>query len=86
VAEVTQPATFSLHTLTGLFLCGALSVVNLVFFDIVFSSCGVFLNMLSSKVKKNVSLALVAHAHNPSYSGGRDQEDHGSKPAQANSS
>jgi hypothetical protein len=25
--------------------------------------------------------ALVAHACNPSYSGGRDQEDHGSKPA-----
>jgi hypothetical protein len=29
---------------------------------------------------------LVAHACNPSYSGGRDQEDHGSKPAWANSS
>jgi hypothetical protein len=28
----------------------------------------------------------VAHACNPSYSGGRDQEDHGSKPAQTNSS
>jgi hypothetical protein len=28
----------------------------------------------------------VAHTCNPSYSGGRDQEDHGSKPAQANSS
>jgi hypothetical protein len=27
----------------------------------------------------------VAHACNPSYLGGRDQEDHGSKPAQANS-
>jgi hypothetical protein len=27
----------------------------------------------------------VAHACNPSYSGGRDQEDHGLKPAQANS-
>jgi hypothetical protein len=26
---------------------------------------------------------LVAHTCNPSYSGGRDQEDHGSKPAQA---
>jgi hypothetical protein len=24
---------------------------------------------------------MVAHACNPSYSGGRDQEDHGSKPA-----
>jgi hypothetical protein len=29
---------------------------------------------------------LVAHTYNSSYSGGRDQEDHGSKPAQANSS
>jgi hypothetical protein len=27
------------------------------------------------------SQALVAHACNSSYSGGRDQEDHGSKPA-----
>jgi hypothetical protein len=26
----------------------------------------------------------VAHACNPNYSGGRDQEDHGLKPAQAN--
>jgi hypothetical protein len=30
--------------------------------------------------------APVAHTCNPSYSGGRDQEDHGSKPAWANSS
>jgi hypothetical protein len=28
----------------------------------------------------------MAHAYNPSYSGGRDQEDHGSKPAWVNSS
>jgi hypothetical protein len=28
----------------------------------------------------------VTHACNPSYSGGRDQEDLGSKPVQANSS
>jgi hypothetical protein len=28
---------------------------------------------------------LMAHACDPSYSGGRDQEDRGSKPAQANS-
>jgi hypothetical protein len=28
----------------------------------------------------------VAHTYNPVYSGGRDQEDHNSKPAQANSS
>jgi hypothetical protein len=32
-----------------------------------------------------ISLVLVAHACNPSYSGGRDQEDQGSKPAGANS-
>jgi hypothetical protein len=30
--------------------------------------------------------APVAHTHNPSYSGGRDQEDRGSKPAWENSS
>jgi hypothetical protein len=30
--------------------------------------------------------ALVAHVRNPSYSGGRDQEDLSSKPASANSS
>jgi hypothetical protein len=29
---------------------------------------------------------LVAHTCNPSYSDGSDQEDHGSKPAQANCS
>jgi hypothetical protein len=29
---------------------------------------------------------LVAHTRNPSYSGGRDQVDHSSKPDQANSS
>jgi hypothetical protein len=32
------------------------------------------------------SQVLVAHACNPSYSGGRDQEDHGSKSAWVNSS
>jgi hypothetical protein len=34
----------------------------------------------------NFSRVPVAHACNPSYSGSRDQEDHGSKPAQAKSS
>jgi hypothetical protein len=28
----------------------------------------------------------MAHAYNPSYSGGRNQKDNSSKPAQANSS
>jgi hypothetical protein len=32
-----------------------------------------------------ISLMPVAHACNASYSGGRGQEDYGSKPAQANS-
>jgi hypothetical protein len=36
-------------------------------------------------VKNVLSQALVAHTCNPSYSGGRDQEDLGSKSAQANS-
>jgi hypothetical protein len=36
--------------------------------------------------KKERSQVPVGHACNPSYSGGRDQEDCGSKPAQANSS
>jgi hypothetical protein len=34
----------------------------------------------------NLCWAPVAHACNPSYSGGRDQEDGSLKPAQANSS
>jgi hypothetical protein len=31
-------------------------------------------------------MCRVAHTCNPSYSGGRDQEDQGLRPAQANSS
>jgi hypothetical protein len=40
------------------------------------------------KKKKNIDACRepVAHAWNPSYSGGRDQEDCGSNPARANSS
>jgi hypothetical protein len=34
--------------------------------------------------KELANQALVAHACNPSYSGGKDQEDHGLRPAQAN--
>jgi hypothetical protein len=33
---------------------------------------------------KTCRQALVAHVYNPSYSGGRDQEDHGLRSAQAN--
>jgi hypothetical protein len=36
--------------------------------------------------KKIAGRAPLVHACNPSYSGGRDQEDHGQKPAQADSS
>jgi hypothetical protein len=38
------------------------------------------------RIKVSAGHALVAHAYNPSYLGHRDQEDHGSKPALANSS
>jgi hypothetical protein len=41
---------------------------------------------LSSNLnQKKKSWVLVAHAYNPSYSGGKDQEDHGSQSAWANS-
>jgi hypothetical protein len=40
----------------------------------------------SSTISRSFSWVLVAHACNPSYSGGRDQEAHGLKPAWANSS
>jgi hypothetical protein len=33
-----------------------------------------------------IELGTVAHDCNPSYSGGRDQEDRGSKPSEANCS
>jgi hypothetical protein len=35
-------------------------------------------------IKRKMYWVLVAHICNPSYSGGRDQEDCGSKPGQAN--
>jgi hypothetical protein len=35
--------------------------------------------------KECLCWAAMVYASNPSYSGGRDQEDHGSKPALANS-
>jgi hypothetical protein len=40
---------------------------------------------LQTQRESMLSLVPVAHTYNPSYSGGRDQEDHGSQPAQANS-
>jgi hypothetical protein len=39
-----------------------------------------------AQVLKAPGASEVAQACNPSYSGDRDQEDHGLKPAQANSS
>jgi hypothetical protein len=41
---------------------------------------------LSSLKEENFSWVPVAHACNPSYSGGRGQEDLGSKPAWGDSS
>jgi hypothetical protein len=41
---------------------------------------------VTNQIKRNLSLAPVAHTCNPSNPGLRDQEDHGSKPAQVNSS
>jgi hypothetical protein len=38
------------------------------------------------RIRTGYSQVPVAHAYNPSYSGGRDQEDGGSKPAGGNSS
>jgi hypothetical protein len=49
---------------------------------------GDIFNYKRKLIKKEVLLCqvLVAHAYNPSYSGGRDQEDQGSKRARENSS
>jgi hypothetical protein len=40
----------------------------------------------NNSIARKQCLAPLAHTYNPSYSGGRDQEDRGSNPAQANSS
>jgi hypothetical protein len=52
-------------------LCHSSHVLNLFFYVSLGSS--------------PLSQELVAYACNPSYSGGRDQEDGGSKPARVNS-
>jgi hypothetical protein len=41
---------------------------------------------LNNSKKQKTSQALMADVCNPSYSGGRDQEDRGSKASLANSS
>jgi hypothetical protein len=43
-------------------------------------------SLVTTIKRKKINWGLVAHACNPSYSGGRDQEDRGSKPAWANCS
>jgi hypothetical protein len=45
-----------------------------------------FKRRILSQNKSLWSWVLVAHTCNPSYSGGRDQEDHSLRPALANSS
>jgi hypothetical protein len=45
-----------------------------------------FCSSVGTFKKSQPCWAPVAHACNPSYSGGTDQEDRGSKPVQANSS
>jgi hypothetical protein len=44
------------------------------------------LKVLSQSFDFPLSWATVVHVCNPSYSGGRDQEDHSFKPSQVNSS
>jgi hypothetical protein len=46
----------------------------------------IFLKSMVAFKKFQASQVLVAYACNPSYSGGRDQEDGGSKPDQVKSS
>jgi hypothetical protein len=41
--------------------------------------------LLAIKTKQTYRLVMVAYIYNISYSGGRDQEDHGSRPAEARS-
>jgi hypothetical protein len=45
----------------------------------------IVINWILPTTRMNWGWALVAHACNPTYLGGRDQEDRSSKPAQANS-
>jgi hypothetical protein len=53
-----------------------------IYVDIYICTNRIYMAKLS---KQYFSQALVAHAYNPSYSGGRDQENCGLKPARANS-
>jgi hypothetical protein len=42
-------------------------------------------DIVAKRGRKSQARGLVTHSCNPSYSGGRDQEDCGSKPARGNS-
>jgi hypothetical protein len=76
---------FSLHILPGIWFTFNLMIqVFLCQRKIFFYFLG-YHAFLASKPSES-SQALVVHACNLSYSGGRDQEDCGSKPAGANSS
>jgi hypothetical protein len=44
---------------------------------------GLHRETLSKKKKKKKELDTVAHANNPSYSTGKDQEDHGLRSAKS---
>jgi hypothetical protein len=43
-------------------------------------------NSVSLSKKEQTGQVLMTHACNPSYLGGRDQEDHGSRPSWASTS
>jgi hypothetical protein len=61
----------------------------LLLFSLFFILPHIFIPQISHvifKLKTISGQAPVAHTYNSSYSRGSDQEDHGSKPAQANSS
>jgi hypothetical protein len=45
-----------------------------------------YLEVTLKKESVTTQVPVAAHAYNPSCSGGRDQEDHSSKPARENSS
>jgi hypothetical protein len=54
--------------------------------DYEFKASMDYIARLPLKKKKKKSRMLMAHTCNPCSSGVRDQEDHGTKPAQGNSS
>lgn len=63
ISDSAAPPSF--RTLTGLFFCEAEKDVDSVFFDIVFSNCGVLLTMLLSKVKENILKVRATYPGGP---------------------